>query len=794
MRTLVCAPVEALGRHSSLRLLIIEDSTSDSELVIALLEEELPHAAVEVAPNLHAALERLATCPFDVVLADLSLPDADGLAVVHAVRAAFPQTALLVLTGHGDGQLALWALAEGAQDYLVKGEHDGARLATALLHALQRQRAEQQARGYLQLAKGLLDALEAPTCAVDAHGVVIAANAAWLEFHAGPPGTLPTWDVGSNYLSNCDALVAGGLDSSRTVQASADGLRRVLAGGIERYQHEYARPGEPADRWLSVRMTPTRIEDERGAVISHVDVTDMHLAHTALTHQALHDSLTGLPNRVLLADRLEQACADAYRQDKLVALAFLDLDHFKRVNDSLGHALGDVLLLQVADRLRTVTRRVDTLARYSGDEFVIVWRDLVEREDVPLLAARLFEAFVEPFDLGDTSVNLSASVGIAVCGGRGDAPGSADDLLMAADAAMYDAKRQGGARLRMFSEELREEVVELMSTEVALRGALKRSELLLHYQPVIDLDSGQPVAVEALVRWQHPQRGMVAPSQFIPVAESSGLIVPLGRWVLDQACRDAAAFTGAASGLDVAVNVSVRQLTQPDIVEHVLSALTRSGLPPNRLLLEVTESVFLHDAETAAATLNALSQLGVRIAIDDFGTGYSSLLYLRRYPIRALKLDRAFVSGIGLSLNDEAICHSVVGLAHAIGATSIAEGIETEEQFLALRALGCRQGQGFLWSPGVPVEELDGVFLRCGDVAAGAPQLRSGEGVAQQVAPQIVERVQSGRARGWSERTIAASLNRDKVPRPRAEPWTAASVTQQIPALPPARQPKEVQP
>ena len=778
MIPLISAPAQPLGHDSDLHLLVIEDSTSDSEFVLTLLEDELPHAVVEVAANLHDALDRLERSPFDLVLADLSLPDADGLAVVHAVRAKYADTALLVLTGRGDGEFALWALAEGAQDYLVKGEHDGPRLATALLHALQRQRSEQQARRYLQLAKGLLDALEAPTCAVGPDGGIVAANTAWQEFTVGLDSTVNKWGVGANYLRNCDSLAEDGLDFAVAGLFGAEGLRHVLAGGVERHQHEYALPGEPEDRWLSVRVTTAQIGDGRGAVISHVDVTDMHRVQMALTHQALHDALTGLPNRVLLSDRLEQACADARRHSRAVGVAFLDLDHFKRVNDSLGHGSGDALLLQVAHRLTGVMREGDTLARYSGDEFVIVWRDLADTEIVSSLAGRLFEILAEPFDLGDTSVNLSASVGVAV----GGVAGSADELLMAADAAMYDAKRQGGARLRIFTPELRKEVVDLMTTEVDLRAALTRSELVLHYQPVIDLTTDKPIAVEALARWQHPQRGLLAPSHFIPVAESSGLIVPLGRWVIEQACRDAAAFTGAARDVDVAVNVSVRQLSQPDIVEHVRGALERSGLEPSRLMLEVTESVFMHDVAAAEATLNELAQIGVRIAIDDFGTGYSSLLYLRRYPISALKLDRAFVSGIGLSPHDEAICNSVVGLAHAIGATSIGEGIETVEQFATLRALGCQQGQGFLWSRGVPAEELPGVLVKCADMILPAPAHQPGRPMAPDIRPQIVERVQADRARGWSEYTIAASLNQDGVPRPDASSrWSPAALARHIP-------------
>ncbi|MHB8449433.1 MAG: sensor domain-containing protein [Mycobacteriales bacterium] len=638
------------------------------------------------------------------------------------------------------------------------------------------------AQEYMQLARGLLDALEAATCAVSRDGVIVAVNAAWNQFTAGPDGASSNWAVGTNYLQNCDDLAAAGLDFATTGDISATGIRSVLAGSLERHQHDYSRPIGGEVRWFSVRVSPADIGGGGGAVVSHVDVTDLHRAHIAVKHQALHDSLTGLPNRLLLADRLEQACADARRHDRHVGLAFLDLDHFKRINDSLGHATADGLLVQVAARLTEAMREGDTLSRYSGDEFVVVWPDMQESENVSLLGARLSQALENPFDLGETAVNLSASVGLAV----GEPATTADDLLMRADAAMYDAKRHGGGRLRVFSDELRQGVVDLMTTEVELRVALTHSELVLHYQPVIDLDSGQPVAVEALARWQHPRRGLLAPGQFIPVAESSGLIVPLGKWAIEQACQDAADFTGASQGLDVAVNLSVRQLSQPDIVEHVRDVLQRSGLDPQRLMLEVTESVCMEDTDAAALALNGLALLGVRIAIDDFGTGYCSLLYLRRYPISVLKVDRAFVSGIGLSLNDEAICSSVVNLAQAVGATSVGEGVETMEQLVALHAIGCQQAQGFLWSPAVPAGELNEALARCTNL--GHPQSartpsRRRSAPAPKVAQHVAERVQALRADGASAHTIAAALNRARVPRPDGLQWTATGVSRHIPVL-----------
>jgi diguanylate cyclase (GGDEF)-like protein len=772
----VLAASQDLGRHSPLELLLIEDSTSDQELVLALLEDALPHARITVAANLVDAMSRLGEHRFDAALADLSLPDADGLAVVHAIRATYPGTALLVLTGRADGELALWALAEGAQDYLVKGQHDGARLATALLHALQRQRTEQEAHRYLHLALGLLDALEAPTCAVNSDSVIIAVNAAWREFMVTNGGDPDKCGVGASYLHACEH---GGTDSDDNLTALEVGrsLRQVLAGDLSRYEHEYPCHGPADERWFSVRIAHAQIDDALGAVISHVDVTTLHVIQETLAHQTLHDPLTGLPNRLLLLDRLGQALADSVRRGSGVAVAFLDLDHFKRINDSLGHAVGDQLLVQVAARLSGVLRASDTLSRFSGDEFVVLWPGLDSTDQARGLGERLTEALGEPFDLDGVSVSVAASVGIAV----GEATQTVEEIVAAADAAMYDAKRRGGARVRVFSHELRPNFDDMLATEGALRLALARSELVLHYQPVIDLETGRATGFEALARWQHPERGLIPPFNFIPVAESSGLIGPLGRWALEQACRDAAAFSGMALGLDVAVNLSVRQLTQPDVVTHVREALAHSGLEPRRLVLEVTESAVMEDTEAAASALDALASLGVRIAVDDFGTGYSSLLYLRRYPITILKVDRAFVSGIDRSRDDEAICRSVISLAHAVDATSIAEGVETIEQYAALRGFGCQQAQGFLWSPAVPLANLEDALLACRAVAIPAPR-RKHRRMSGALDLAVASRIATLHADGASLHTIAAALNRAESRNPAGGRWTANAVARHIAA------------
>jgi diguanylate cyclase (GGDEF)-like protein len=763
---------------TGLRVLLLEDSLSYSELVQAQLEDTLPEAGVVGTTTLAAALEALVREPWDVVLADLSLPDADGLDVVRRLHAVCRDTALVVLTGRSDGGLALEALSAGAQEYLVKGADDGSRLATVVRHAVQRSRTEQEARRYERLARSLLDALEAPTCAVDRTSRIVAVNAAWDAFALAGGSDPSAVGVDACYLDVCDAVPVTSSDRA-TADAVATGLRDVLSGRSDRCAVDYPCPSPQEQRWFSVRIAAADVDGGRGAVLTHVDVSEMQRTQQALTHQALHHALTGLPNRLLLTDRLSQALADSDRRSSTLAVAFLDVDHFKRVNDSLGHPAGDALLRAVGRRLRVHLRSGDTLGRFSGDEFVVVWRDLGSAGEAETLAQRMCEALSEPFDLGTATVTVSASIGVAV----GSAPQTAEELLLAADAAMYDAKGHGRGRVRLFSSELRRGASERMETELGLRRALENDELVLHYQPVVERATGRPVAVEALVRWQHPERGLLPPDSFIPVAESSGLIVPLGRWVLEKACLEAASWP---SDLDVAVNLSVRQLTQPDVLAHVRQALQHSGLPPERLLLEVTESAVMEDAEAAGDALDAMARLGVRIAVDDFGTGYSSLLYLRRYPIRALKVDRAFVGGMTETPDDAAIVSSVISLAKAVGATSIAEGVETPEQYAALRSIGCEQAQGYLWSRPVPAEQLPAALAACARVDVPLPG-RPSRPAGPALDAEVGRKINLLHAEGASLHTIAAALNKIGAPNPAGVRWHAHAVARHVASAGPAR-------
>lgn len=426
--------------------------------------------------------------------------------------------------------------------------------------------------------------------------------------------------------------------------------------------------------------------------VAHVLAGAIHSsrAQRDLAHQALHDPLTGLPNRALLLDRLALALARVSRQSSTVAVLFLDVDRFKVINDSLGHSVGDELLIAVAARLEGVLRPSDTVGRFGGDEFVIVAESVADQDEAVALAERITHAVTRPVQLGGRDVPVTISIGVVVAAAGDDA----ESLLRDADAAMYRAKERGRARHAVFDHSMRLQVMERLETEAALRLAIDAGELRLAFQPEVSLRDGSIVAVEALVRWQHPQRGLLLPEHFMSLAEETGLDVPLGRWVLDNACSIAQRDQAMRDTL-LWVNLSARELTQPDLPQAVAAALLKSGRLPDMLGIEITEAVMMEDAEAVGSALHELRALGVHLAIDDFGTGFSSLSYLRRFPVSVLKIDRSFVAGLLTDPEDAAIVHAVIGLGHSLGLRVVAEGVESEAQMEALAALSCDIGQGF---------------------------------------------------------------------------------------------------
>ncbi len=452
-----------------------------------------------------------------------------------------------------------------------------------------------------------------------------------------------------------------------------------------------------------------------GIVATFRDISERKAFEAELAHQAFHDALTKLPNRTLFADRLERALARVPRHARSIAVLFLDLDNFKLVNDSLGHPAGDRLLIEVADRLRTTLRREDTAARLGGDEFAILLEGVRGIGDARTFAERIQEQLRRAFVLDGQEVFTTVSIGIAMSDGRHEQP---DDLVREADLALYEAKGNGKACHASFQPGMNTRASARLTLETDLRFALERDEFQLNYQPIVDLHTGRICQLEALVRWTHPSRGQVTPTEFIPVAEESGLILPLGRWVLEEACRQTRAWQLRHPSLvvpAVSVNISAREFQQVNLVDEVRRVLTRTGLAASSLQLEITESVMMRDAESTTDTLRGLKELGASLSIDDFGTGYSSLAYLERFPIDGLKIDRSFVDRLGHEPEDAAIVRTIITLAKALKLVVTSEGIETPRQLAELRALGSDRGQGWYFARAVPAHEIEELLTESGD-------------------------------------------------------------------------------
>jgi diguanylate cyclase (GGDEF)-like protein/PAS domain S-box-containing protein len=490
---------------------------------------------------------------------------------------------------------------------------------------------------------------------------------------------------------------------------------------FESWSGEVTAQGASGPTPASLQVLAHRDADDRIDYYSAVlrDITDRKQLEATLERQATHDPLTGLPNRALLFQRIAGAVEGlrAAGSSHQVGLLFIDLDHFKAINDSLGHALGDRLLRSIGERIRTAVRPGDTVARFGGDEFVVLCQRLEDPQDAVVIAHRVESTLQAPFQVDGHEIRARVSIGIAFAD-----PSDADPVavLRDADTAMYQAKSDGRGRWVMFDEGLREQAVERERLETALRLTRHGEDLVVHYQPVVDLGTGRVVSAEALVRWQRDDR-TTPPDEFIPVAEESGLIVPIGAWVLRTACEQMAGWQAAGVGdIGLAVNVSARQLLHPGFVAGVAEVLRETGLRPSTLCLELTETVLLDDVDVSRDRLAQLRDLGLRIAVDDFGTGYSSLTYLHRLPLDVVKLDRSFVEGVGTDPGDTAIVTAVVDLARTMGLDAVAEGIESELQLAHLRGIGCRFGQGYLLARPMPAEEF-------GRLLAGDPVLDGNE-------------------------------------------------------------------
>lgn len=671
-----------------IHLLLIEDDPGDADLFQEILEEaENSNFTVTWVDRLAAALERLELELYDLILADLSLPDSHGLETFIRLYAKVPQLPIVVLSGSDDESIVVRALQEGAQDYLVKGTADSNLIIRSIRYAIERKQVQLALQAseerYILAARGANDGL-------------------W------------DWHLELNFVYFSPRWKAMlGMDETEESDEISEWFQRVhpddhellllelnahLDGRTPHLEIEYRIRHEDGHYlWVLCRGLAVCKPDGRAYRIagSQTNITRRRMAEDKLKHDALHDGLTGLPNRSFFVERLTNAIDRRENEAYDFAVLFLDLDRFKVINDSLGHLIGDKLLIGVTRRLRACVRDKDTLARFGGDEFVILLEDLKDVQMAEALAERIQHQLAQPYMIDGNQVFTSSSIGIAVNTHQYD---QAEDILRDADTALYEAKAAGRARHVVFETDQFKSALARWNMENSLRQALEKDEMLVFYQPFVSLKTGQIVGAEALVRWQHPELGLLSPKDFIPLAEETGLILPLGKWLLQSACRQLNRWHEAGfTSLRIAVNISSPQIRDENLVTLVQEVLAETAVPPYSLELEITEVGEIGISSHHVSVLSRLHDLGVSISVDDFGLD-SSLNCLKHLPVDTLKIDQSFVRGMEQDERDRAIIKAIIALARSLGLRVVVEGVEAEEQLLFLHSQFCDEIQGFLFS------------------------------------------------------------------------------------------------
>jgi diguanylate cyclase (GGDEF)-like protein/PAS domain S-box-containing protein len=683
-------------------LLIGHDSSGGDLVRRALADVRDGPFVVEGTLRLADGIDRLRGNGIAAILLDLSVPDNQGMAAFARVHEAAPLVPIIVIVPPGDRNLAVKAVELGAQDCLQRDRLDSYTLPRALKRVIERQVAEEALFFEQQRATVTLNSIGDAVLSIDIPGHVTYLNPV-AERMTGWPRAEALGRPLSEVFRIIDATTRG---PARNPMDQAIQLDRVV--GLTPNCLLVRRDGFET----AIEDSASPIHDRRGQVIGAVivfkDVSEARALSLKAVHLAQHDFLTDLPNRMLLSDRLTQAIALARRHRQRLAVLFLDLDRFKHVNDSLGHAVGDLLLQSVAQRLVSCVRRSDTVSRQGGDEFVVLLSEIDSADDAAASARQIVAALTAPHEVAHHQLHVTVTIGISIY--PDDGP-DAETLIKCADTAMYHAKDRDQHTFQFFEGEMNARAVERQWIEAGLHRALARREFVLHYQPKIDLETGAVTGAEALVRWMHPERGLMLPKDFVPIAEECGLIVPIGQWVLREACRQARAWIDEGRRpMAVAVNISAVEFRDPRFLQNLRTVLDDSRLDACHLELELTESSLIQHADSTALTLRALKEIGVQVAIDDFGTGYSNLSYLRQFPIDVLKIDQSFVHEIGAAPVGTSIVCAVISMGRSLGHRVIAEGVETAEQFAFLQAQRCGEGQGFYFSRPLGAEGFVGLL------------------------------------------------------------------------------------
>ena len=681
------------------RILIITADAEDAATLQNVLNKAKDGPFIlEWQQSLAAALASLKPGCIDAILTDLSLPDSQGIETFDQLFACAPQTPIMTLSEVDDEELAIEAVERGAQGYLSKGHFGSYLVPQSLRNIIQRKAVEESV--FLEKARAeiTLNSISDAVIGTDMTG-----NVDYLN-------------VAAEALTGWSREDARGRPIAEVMQIISGATREALANPIESVLLHNAAKFLAAGAILIKRNgSEAAIEDSaapihdasgqiKGAVIVFHDTTAAQAMTMKMAHLAQHDFLTNLPNRVLLNDRIAQAIGLAERQGTTLAVLFLDLDNFKHINDSLGHAVGDQLLQSVTRCLGTCVRKSDTVSRQGGDEFVVLLSEAHDAQDSALTAEKILAALARPHVIDQHELHITTSIGISIYPADGR---DAETLIKNADTAMYQAKDGGRNNYQFFTQDMNVRAVERQLIESHLHQALERQQFVLHYQPRINLRSGAITGAEALLRWQHPQWGLVAPARFISIAEDCGLIVPIGRWVLREACAQAKLWQKAsAEPTTVAVNISAQEFRHRDFIAGVRAVLSDRGLAPGILQLEVAESVLMRDAKASIETLHQLKDMGIQLAVDGFGTGFSSLSYLNRFPLDTLKIDQSFVQEIGSTDGTGIIVRAVIAMGSSLNHRVIAEGVEQQSQLEFLQEESCEEGQGYFFSRPLELEQF----------------------------------------------------------------------------------------